>query len=103
MLSKSVGHAEAAVDLALIDVVAQRMLGQAGLQPASAQLPAASNSATTAIMARAMIEGFVSQGYLTRDGNRVKAIIDSKGENVTLNGKPFSLADLIEVDAEPSE
>lgn len=101
LLSKSVGHAEAAVDLPLIDLIAQRLLGQTGLQQASAQLPAAANPAATAIMARAMIEGFVSQGYLTRDGERVKATLDTQGENVLLNGKPFSVADMLGPDAEP--
>ena len=108
LLSKSVGHAEAAVDLALVDTLAQRVLGQTGLQPASAQLPAAArNSAASAIMARAMIDGFVSEGYLVRDGARIKATLDSVGERITLNGKPFSLSDVIAAEpdtgSEPSE
>ena len=104
LLSKSVGHAEAAVDLALVAMVAQRVLGQSGLQPASAQ-PSASgaNSRASAIMGRAMIEGFISEGYLERNGDRVTATVDTAGESITLNGKPFSLADMIGDDPGPAE
>jgi uncharacterized protein YdgA (DUF945 family) len=94
---KSVAHADAKADLALIDEVAKLASKLGGMGPAAAlqgaQLPPGTPD-PTALIARAMIDGFVTEGYLVREGESVRASIESVAGAIKLNGKPFAMPDL---------
>jgi uncharacterized protein YdgA (DUF945 family) len=93
---KSVARADVKADLALVDEFLKLANKFGGLGPAGAQqgaLPPGTPD-PNAIMARAMIEGFVAQGYLVREGESVRASIESVAGALKLNGKPFAMPDL---------
>jgi len=109
LMRKGVAHAEASVDLALIELVAKRIAADPSLQSASPQPAAAhpgdpqptaagmSEEAKRALgaelMAQLMIARFVTEGYITHHGESVKAQLDFAGGKFALNGKPFELPD----------
>jgi uncharacterized protein YdgA (DUF945 family) len=94
LAQKAVAHAEAKAHLGVIDEVA-RVVGKAlaGTDPAGAQTPPGMPD-PTALMARAMVDKFVSQGYLVREGEVVHSAIESVAGELKLNGKPFAMPDL---------
>ncbi|HKU42385.1 MAG TPA: DUF945 family protein [Polyangiales bacterium] len=95
MTKHAYANAEAKLHLGLVDQFAawasklgastlgrnqQVALQQAGPDPA-------------AMMARGMIEGFVQQGFLERDGETVRGKVEYAEGAVKLNGRPFELPD----------
>lgn len=43
------------------------------------------------MMARAMLESFVQQGFLEREGETVRGRVDFDAGTIKLNGRPFQL------------
>lgn len=91
LAQKGVARAEAKAHLGLIDEltkIANKALGSGN--PA----PPPGTPDPMAIMARAMIDEFVTQGYLVREGESVRGSVESVAGELKVNGKPFAMPDL---------
>ena len=92
LAQKAVARADAKAHLGLIDEVAKiagkALTGGSGAQP----LPGTPDP--TALMARAMVDKAVSEGFLVREGDFVRGTIESVAGELKLNGKPFAMPDI---------
>lgn len=95
---KAVARADAKADLVFIDTVAKHvgtlMLG-AGGTALQGSAPPQGVPDPTQIMVRAMVDKFVTQGFLVREGDTVRASIETEAGQLKLNGKPFALPDML--------
>jgi uncharacterized protein YdgA (DUF945 family) len=95
MLKHAYARAEAKLHLGLIDQLAAwgQQLAATGAGAAKPSAPAGAPDAG-ALMARAMIDGFVQQGFLEREGESVRGRIEVDAGAIKLNDRPFQLPDL---------
>lgn len=93
--TKSNTHAKASVDLGLVDLLvrfAQQAPAGAGGAADPQQVAAAAEQSVATV--RGMVDQFVKQGYVTREGEVIRASFDSQGDQFKLNGQPFTMPDL---------
>ena len=96
LMFKSVVRAQAKADLRLIDdlvgVAGKAMAGAIDQPQAAAAQPGEPHPMT--VLARGMVDEFVKDGYLVREGNAISASFESAAGEFKLNGKPIALDDL---------
>jgi hypothetical protein len=97
VMDHAYARAEAKVHLGLIDSLAAwaQSLRASTAGTAPRHVPVASQGAphASARMARALIDGFVQQGFLERDADFVRGRIEVDAGTFKLNGRPFQLPD----------
>jgi Bacterial protein of unknown function (DUF945) len=95
LLKHAYARAEAKLHLGLIDQLAAwgHTLGATAGAAAMPSAPQGTPDAN-ALMARAMIDGFVKQGFLEREGESVRGRIEVDAGTFKLNDRPFQLPDL---------
>lgn len=95
--------AEAKLHLGLIDQLAawgQKLAATAAGPHQQRQAAAKDGPDASAMMARAMLDGFVQQGFLERDGETVRGRVEVETGAFKLNGRPFELPDFgLDMDA----
>ncbi|HEX6245772.1 MAG TPA: DUF945 family protein, partial [Polyangiales bacterium] len=97
VLQKGVLRAEAKAHLGLIDEAAKlasKVMAAAGDPAQAPPTPPAGTPDPMALVAMAMVENFVKEGYLVREGDFVSGTVEAAAGTIKLNGKPFAMPDL---------
>jgi uncharacterized protein YdgA (DUF945 family) len=93
LLQKGVARADAKAHLGLIDEAA-KLASKVMAAADPSQAPPPGTPDPMAIVALAMVESFVKEGYLVREGDFVRGSVEAASGAITLNGKPFAMPDL---------